>query len=386
MTGRGIDPARRRVMAGRMPRRLVAIALAGLAAATLAAEPGPRPGPRPPSRASSQPMDDQGRFVNLDGTVPQSLGTVLKWSVVDRVAGRRRQSPARAAVPVVTPDPALIGAPPEPGQPARLTWLGHASWLVQLDGVSILIDPVLGDGLPGGIGRNAGPGLAAAALPPIRAQLVSHSHYDHLDLPTLTAVGAPVIAGRRLEPLFRGSQLFCTELGWWEQARVGDVRITFVPAQHWSRRGLFDANQTLWGGFVIEGRSATLYHAGDTGWFDGFAEIGRRFPRIDAALLPIGAYDPEWFMGPQHMNPEQALAALQALGAGQLLAMHWGTFKLTDEPLDEPPQRLEAERVRLGLPASRVRVLAIGETIEVGRPRGDEARQPDAGSAPPAAP
>jgi len=200
----------------------------------------------------------------------------------------------------------------------------------------------------------------------IDASLVSHSHYDHLDLPTLTAVGAPVIAGRGLDRLFRGEGLFCTELGWWQTARVGEVRVTFVPAQHWSRRGLFDGNETLWGGFVIQGRAATVYHSGDTAWFDGFAEIGRRFPGIDAAMLPIGAYDPAWFMEQQHLNPEQALAAFGALGAERFLAMHWGTFKLTDEPLDEPPRRLEAERRRLGLPQARVGVPAVGESVEVG--------------------
>jgi L-ascorbate metabolism protein UlaG (beta-lactamase superfamily) len=114
---------------------------------------------------------------------------------------------------------------------------------------------------------------------------------------------------------------------------------------------------------VIEGTTATVYHSGDTAWFDGFAEIGRRFPGIDVALLPIGAYDPAWFMESMHMNPEEALRAFGALGAKTFVAMHWGTFKLSDEALDDPPRRVEAERVRLGLPAERVRVLAIGETI-----------------------
>ena len=313
-------------------------------------------------------MDPQRRFVNLDGSTPQGLGTVLRWAVLDRLAGRRRVSPDRAPVPRVEPDLALLRAPPEPGQPARLTWLGHAGWLVQLDGVSLLIDPPLQPTLFGGIERNVAPGVEVKDLPPIDAQLVSHSHYDHLDLPTLVAVKAPVIAGLRLERLFRRNGLFCTELGWWETARVGDVRITFVPAQHWSRRGPLDGNQTLWGGFVIQGRGATIYHSGDTAWFEGFAEIGRRFPGIDAALLPIGAYDPAWFMEKQHMNPEQALRAFGALGARTFLAMHWGTFKLTDEPLDEPPARLEAERRRLGLSPGQVRVLAVGETFEVGGP------------------
>jgi L-ascorbate metabolism protein UlaG (beta-lactamase superfamily) len=264
------------------------------------------------------------------------------------------------------PDAARLATPPAPGQPARLTWLGHASWLVQLDGVSLLVDPALRPKLFGGLRRNVEAGLAVEALPPIDAQLVTHSHYDHLDRPTLVAVGAPVLGGQRLGRCLRCAGLRCTELGWWQAARVGEVRVTFVPAHHWSRRGLFDANRTLWGGFVIQGRSATVYHAGDTAWFDGFAEIGRRFPGLDAALLPIGAYDPAWFMEQQHLSPEQALAALGALGARRLLAMHWGTFKLSDEPLDEPPARLEAERRRLGLPPGRVRVLAVGETEEVG--------------------
>jgi L-ascorbate metabolism protein UlaG (beta-lactamase superfamily) len=324
-------------------------------------------------------MDQNGRFVNLDGSTPQPLGAVLRWALVDRLLGRRRRSPERAPVARVEADRARLARPPGLGEPARLTWLGHASWLVQLDGVSLLVDPALGPTIFGGLPRNVAPGLTVDELPPIDAQLVSHSHYDHLDLPTLTAVKAPVIAGLRLERLFRQAGLFCTELGWWATARVGDVRVTFVPAQHWSRRSLFDANQTLWGGFVIQGRSATIYHSGDTAWFDGFAEIGRRFPGIDAALLPIGAYDPAWFMEKQHMNPEQALAAFVALGARTFLAMHWGTFKLTDEPLDEPPQRLEAERRRLGLARERVLVPAVGQTVEVGSgAMSVEVRRPEA--------
>ena len=304
--------------------------------------------------------------MNLDGFTSPALASVWKWAVRDRLAGRRRRSPSTAPVAQVRPDLSLLAHPPGPGEPARLTWLGHASWLVQLDGLSLLVDPILGDDLPGGTRRNAGPGLTPVELPHIDAQLVSHSHYDHLDLPTLRAVGAPVLSGLRLGKLFERAGLSCTELGWWQATQVGGVKVTFVPAQHWSRRTLLDGNETLWGGFVIQGQSASIYHSGDTAWFEGFAEIGRRFPALDAALLPIGAYDPAWFMEKQHLNPEQALRAFGALGAGTFLAMHWGTFKLTDEPLDEPPRRLEEERRRLGLAPERVRVLAIGETVVVG--------------------
>jgi L-ascorbate metabolism protein UlaG (beta-lactamase superfamily) len=313
-----------------------------------------------------QPRDDEGRFVNLDRSKPGGLTLLLRWTVWDRVTGKRRRSPDRAPVPFVKADLAALATPPAPGEPARVTWLGHATFLVQLDGVSLLTDPALMPSITGGIPRNVPPGVPIEKLPRIDAVLVSHSHYDHLDLPTIERIGAPVIAGLGLERFFRDRHLFATELGWWSAARVGPVKITFVPSQHWSRRGLFDTNRTLWGGFVIQGSRATLYHAGDTAYFDGFKEIGARFPGLDAALLPIGAYDPAWFMSRMHLDPEQALQAFLDLGATTFVAMHWGTFKLADEPLDEPPVRLEAERVRRRLPKERVRVLAVGESIAVG--------------------
>ncbi|HEY6098391.1 MAG TPA: MBL fold metallo-hydrolase [Anaeromyxobacter sp.] len=343
-----------------------------------ARDPGPeRPLARSPSRialialtamnvtAFTQPRDAEGRFLNLDGSAPRGLSAVLKWTVWDRIAGKRRVTPDRAPVPTVAPDLGALATPPAPGEPARITWLGHATFLVQLDGVSLLTDPALLETITGGISRNVPPGVPVERLPRIDAVLVSHSHYDHLDMPTIEKVGAPVIAGLGLERFFRDRRVFATELGWWSEARVGPVRITFVPSQHWSRRGLFDTNRTLWGGFVIQGSRATLYHSGDTAYFGGFREIGARFPGIDAALLPVGAYDPAWFMEPMHMNPEQALQAFADLGAARFVAMHWGTFKLADEPLDEPPARVEAERVRRGLPKERVRVLAVGESMSV---------------------
>jgi L-ascorbate metabolism protein UlaG (beta-lactamase superfamily) len=304
-------------------------------------------------------------FRNLDGSGPNELGAVLKWALFDKLAGRRRSSPASAAVPSVAPDLALLAAPPRKGEGARLTWLGHASWLVQLDGVSLLLDPVLFESIPGFIKRNVPAPLTPAQLPKIDATLVTHSHYDHLDLPSIKAAGARVFSGIGMRPVVEKSAPGCTELDWWDAAFCGDVRISYVPAQHWSRRGLNDTNQTLWGGFVIEGSSARLYHSGDTAYFEGFKEIGRRFPGLDGAMLPIGAYDPPWFMERQHMNPMQAAQAFVDLGAKTFLAMHWGTFKLTDEPLDEPPKLLEADWARRGLPAAQRRVLAIGETIQL---------------------
>ncbi|MFP2905517.1 MBL fold metallo-hydrolase [Pyxidicoccus sp. 3LFB2] len=305
------------------------------------------------------------RFKNLDGSGPQPFDRVFKWAVADKLAGRRRKSPDRAPVPRVEPDLAVLATPPAPGEGARLTWLGHASWLVQLDGLSLLIDPVLRDAINVVIHRNVPPGVPVEKLPPIAASLVSHNHYDHLDLPTLKQVGAPIVTGLGQTPVFRGSHLSVTELDWWQSTKVGPVTVHYVPSQHWSRRGLNDANEMLWGGFVIEGSSARVFHSGDTAYFDGFKEIGRRFPGIDAALLPIGAYDPSWFMSRQHMNPEEAVQAFEDLGATRFLAMHWGTFKLTDEPLDEPPQRLDSEWTRRGWPRERVHVLPVGGTLTV---------------------
>lgn len=304
-------------------------------------------------------------FRNLDGSGPQPLRAVFKWGVVDSLLGRRRRSPATASIPQVALDPARVATPPGQGEPARLTWLGHASWLVQLDGRSFLIDPVFGRVFPR-IPRVVPAPLSPERLPKIDAVLISHSHYDHLDLPSVRKVNAEVVAGTGMTGAVRSAAPSVRELAWWEETDVGGVRIAFVPAQHWSKRAVFDTNTRLWGGFVIQGSSATIYHSGDTAYFDGFAEIGRRYP-VDAALLPIGAYDPEWFMRRQHMTPEDAARAFVDLKARAFFAMHWGTFKLTDEPLDEPPQRLRAEWERLVLDAERLHVMAVGEIADVGR-------------------
>ena len=282
------------------------------------------------------------RYRNLDGSLPHSAAIVFKWGVLDRLAGRRTPDRRPFEVPRVANDGAALRR--NISEPL-VTWVGHATWLVQLAGVNLLVDPVWAEIVAGVVPRRSAPGVALAALPPIDVVLVTHNHRDHMDLSTLRHFSAAPLAAVPLglgRPLRRLGYREVRELDWWQTVRAGKVAITLVPSQHWSRRGLTDINATLWGGFVIEGGGRRVYHSGDTAYFDGFREIARRLGSPDAALLPIGAYEPEWFMRRQHMTPEDALMAAHDLDAGRILPMHWGAYQLTDEWLGEPPQRVVA--------------------------------------------
>lgn len=301
-------------------------------------------------------------YENLDTRhAPHGRAAVFRWAVLDRLTGRRtRRSPGEPA-PRVPHDPGRLRAPE--GE-ARLTWIGHASFLASLGGASVLIDPVFSRRIATVIPRHGAPGLIASDLPPIDALLVTHNHYDHLDAPSVDALSRdlPVFVPAGLGRWFaRRGFARVREMSWWETAPCGPLEIAFVPARHWSRRRPWDTNRSWWGGWVVTGAGRTVYHAGDSAAFAGFAAIARRFPAIDAALLPIGAYDPPWFMEWHHMNPEQAVGAFEVLGARTLVPMHWGAFQLTDEPLVEPVARLrrfwEARR-----PAGELRIMAVGET------------------------
>ena len=278
------------------------------------------------------------RYRNPDGSTPQSASTVFKWLVADRVSGRRSPDRRPFDVPRVVNDGAALRA--NLSDPL-LTWIGHATWLVQLADVNLLIDPVWAPVIGGFVRRRSAPGVALADMPRVDVVLVTHNHRDHMDVPTLRRfAGAPLAMvpvglGRALRRLgYRDVR----ELAWWQAERAGGVSVTLVPSQHWSRRGLVDGNATLWGGFVIEGDGKRVYHAGDTAYFAGFREIAGRCGSPDAALLPIGAYEPEWFMRRQHMNPADALRAAADLDARRILPMHWGAYQLSDEWLGEPPR------------------------------------------------
>ena len=304
------------------------------------------------------------RYANRDGKQHAAgLGEVLRWQLGLHDEKRQRTPATGVPVPFVGNDGSLLRA----ARHDTMTWIGHASFLLQLGGSSALIDPVLSPTLGGVIRRNVPPGLDWNALPrKIDVVLVTHNHLDHMDAPTLKRLGPDPVycVPQGLGNWFRRAGLGrVVEMQWWQRESIAGLDITFVPAQHWSRRGLTDINASWWGGFVIERGGIRVYHSGDTAWFEGFAEIGQRCGEIDAAMLPIGAYAPRWFMRHQHMNPDDAVKAFAALGARRFVAMHWGTFKLTDEDLREPPQLLREIWQQQRRAPSQPEIPAIGETL-----------------------
>jgi L-ascorbate metabolism protein UlaG (beta-lactamase superfamily) len=309
------------------------------------------------------------RFRNADPKHgPHPAAAVFRWAVIDRVRRLRGPRPPGLPAPLVEPDLALIhGRSKLP----RLTWIGHAGFLVTLDGCSVLIDPVFSGRVGGVYRRYCPPGLSFDQLPSIEAILITHNHYDHLDAGSIGRLDSrtPVVVPQGLGRWMRRRGRRVHELGWWETIALGRVEITLVPARHWSRRGLLDTNASWWGGYVVRVGDDAVYHAGDTAWFEGFDEIRRRLGPFRAAMLPVGGYDPAWFMEHHHLNPEQAGRAWFELGAERLVPMHWGSFQLTDEPLAEPHRRLlewwaaEAGNVE----ADRLADLAVGESVVIGR-------------------
>ncbi|KAF9121590.1 hypothetical protein BGX30_002485 [Mortierella sp. GBA39] len=269
-------------------------------------------------------------------------------------------------------------------QDTSITWIGHSTFFIQYEGLNILTDPVWAKRM--GFERRLGaPGLLIEDVPPVDIILISHSHYDHMHMASIrklyragTTLIVPV--GLRAKMVRKGFHN-CRELKWWEHVVIGQVKISFVPTQHWTRRTPFDTNTSHWGGFVLEPHETgeagnagaedgtrmlppNVYFAGDSGYFAGFKEIGRRF-NLHVALMPIGAYEPEWFMTSQHVNPEEALQAFLDVGADMMIPMHYGTFRLADDTAREALDRMEAERVRLGLSEERIKVMHYGETLTI---------------------
>ena len=311
---------------------------------------------------------DGTRFFDPHSSPPNGLPRLMYW-----MATRKRGPwPEWAASPFDDRPPRRVE-----GSAWRLSFVGHASWLLQTAGLNILIDPVWSKRMSpvsfAGPVRVNDPGIAFDALPPIDAVLVSHCHYDHLDAPTLSALSSH--RSRIVMPLGNDTivrlhdQTVRAEVFDWGDRVVlsRDVAVTFVPIHHWSARGVTDRNKALWAAFVIETPAGRIYHVADSGYRNGhhFREARRQFGPLRLAVLPIGAYEPRWFMRNQHMNPEEAVQAMTDCGAELAVAHHFGTFPLADEAFDAPVQALAAARAAAGVSAERFRTMKPGEVWDL---------------------
>lgn len=357
--------------------RISTLLAAGLALLSAAAAQAETPAPATHHR--------DGRFQNnYTDFTPRGLAELLRWRWQALRDGLPR--PPQAATPSVRPDLAFLRSNADAGaamQPAA-TWIGHATVLLQMGGLNILTDPIFSERASpvsfAGPRRAQPPGLALAELPHIDAVVVSHNHYDHCDAASLQALNAqPGGPPLFLVPLGLKTWLAdigitnAEELDWWQAHTLRGVDVVLTPVQHWSARGLTDRMHTLWGGWAFFARDFHAFFAGDTGYSKDFADIRARFADrqkaggFDLALLPVGAYEPRWFMKEQHVDPREALRIHLDLGARRSLGMHWGTFALTDEPLDEPPRALAAARRALGVAEADFVLTAIGQTLHMPR-------------------
>jgi N-acyl-phosphatidylethanolamine-hydrolysing phospholipase D len=281
--------------------------------------------------------------------------------------------PPASALPHATPAVAY----PHGSSELRVTWVGHSTFLLQLGSLNVLTDPMWSERASpiswAGPRRLTPPALAFDDLPSIDLVVLSHDHYDHLDRPTVKRLARAHPAAFWVTPTGYGRWLGgcgvsnVVELDWWEQSDIdtpnGAPRVTALPARHWSRRSPFVASPRGWAAFALEEHDVRVFFCGDSAAFDGFREIGARSPPFDALFLPIGAYEPRWFMRAAHMSPEEAVQAYRDLGgAGTFVAMHWGTFLLSDEPALEPPERTRRAWQAAGLAPEDLWIPRHGET------------------------
>ena len=256
-----------------------------------------------------------------------------------------------------------------------LTWIGHATVLLQMRGKNILTDPVFARRASpvqwAGPERVVAPGIAMDDLPPIDMVLISHDHYDALCEPSVEALynrpggrDTNFIVPMGMAKWFHERGIAnVVELDWWEKRDLDGFAVTATPVQHWSKRSLFSKNETLWAGWVVESSGFRFFFSGDSGYCPHFKEIGEKFGGFDLAAIPIGAYEPRWFMAKHHMAPEESVLTHMDVRSKKSVGIHWGTFVLTDEPLDEPPRRLSKAMHEKGLEEDAFVVMKHGETI-----------------------
>ena len=342
-----------------VPRAALALLLVAGLQAGCAGVGGPKPG-APAHHA-------EGGFRNTNpGYVPATAWVRTKF-FFSRVWATTFH-PRSATLPRVANDGRTLR---ENRSETTVTWVGHSTLLIQLDGVNLLTDPHWSDRASpfsfAGPKRVTPPGLRFEDLPPIHLVLISHDHYDHLDVATVLRL-AEVHRPLFLVPLGLKAWLAhlgittVEELDWWESRSINGLTLTCLPAQHFSSRTFWDRNRRLWSGWAVAGRSKRFFFAGDTGYYDVFKEIGSRLGPFDLAAIPIGAYMPAEIMKSGHTTPEEALQLFEDVRGRRFLGIHWGTFDLAEEPIEEPPRRVEAEAVRRGIDPGRLFLLKHGET------------------------
>jgi N-acyl-phosphatidylethanolamine-hydrolysing phospholipase D len=362
-----------------------AVCLALLAAAAAGAQSACSAPPEAPATMHDGTLSAwsvDGRFRNPGGS-PAAQGTwreeMSLWWWAAFGAGDEELSPPVPAAHVLLPDQALSMLAAH-GAEDSLTWLGHAAFLIRMNGRTVLVDPFLSEYASpfDGIGprRYAGPGIPVDRLPPLDALVISHNHYDHLDLRTLRKLPAKeklqVIVPAGLGGLLRDNGFSrVTELRWGESLQLPGLHVTSVPAVHFSSRGLFDHDKTLWSGYVFQSPQQRVYFAGDTAYHDTFfKQLRQAIGPVDVALVPIGVYEPRKLMAHVHVNPEEAVQLARDLGAQAVVGMHWGTIVLSTEPAQEPPRRFRAAGREQGYADEALWVMAIGETRALGGARG----------------
>ncbi len=320
--------------------------------------------------SADKPHHTSGGFKNVHSYEENDFWDFLKW----RRARAKKDiaGPESYHFPLAKNNPGFLKQNRDKN---TVTWIGHATLLLQVAGYNILTDPHFSERTSpvqwAGPQRVAPLGLALDDLPPIDVVVISHDHYDALDEQTLKALRQRpggektrfyVPLGLKNWLAVRGVDN-AVEMDWWERQQNGDFEIIAVPVQHWSKRSIFSRNKTLWAGWVINGGGFRFIFVGDTGYAPHFKEIGEKLGPFDLAAIPIGAYEPRWFMKGHHVNPEESVQIHKDLRSKKSVAIHWGTFILTDEPLDEPPKRLAVALRQNQIPAEDFLVLQHGQTI-----------------------
>lgn len=316
-----------------------------------------------------------GTFINvLEPDPDHGPGDLLRWRW--EAIGKAVPGADAYAFPVARAAAATL-ADTRPGS-FTVTWIGHATVLVRMGGLNILTDPQFSERASPvswmGPRRVVPPVPGLDQLPPIHAVVISHDHYDSLDVNTVRRLRARPGGANTVFFTPLGYRKWFAELGvtnvverdWWESSELGGVTFTAVPVRHWCKRTPWDHNRRLWSGWAMAGAGKKVLFAGDSGYTRHFAEIGQRLGPFDLALIPIGAYEPRWFMAPYHMNPEEAVRVHQDVRAVRSVAIHWGTFILTDEPLTEPPVELAAALLAADIRPSAFKVLMHGQTLRLG--------------------